>query len=154
MNDNIAKWMSLLVLLIFCQRVIEYFSSLWSTAGVSELLIVTFCLLFYKYCMVHERKKIYGILSLIVLLYYTFCGELYMLIPLSIGAALIWNRRKLDYMSVSCLCFFLLFVVLYVFLVLPYTEKYYDGSHGSSETIFSNFIKELLHQKLLRTQKD
>lgn len=72
-----------------------------------------------------------------------------MFIPLSIGVGLIWRRRKLDYMSVSCLCLFLLFVVLYVSLVLPYTEKYYDGSHGSSETVFSNFIKELLYQKLL-----
>lgn len=148
-DENHAKWMSLLVLLIFCQRVIEVFSFLWSTICVDLLLIVTCCLLFYLYSRGGKRKKVYGILSLVVLLYYTFCLELCIIFPFCIGIGLIWNRRKLDYMSASCLSFFLLFVVLYVSLILPNTEKFYDGSHGSSETILSNLIKELFFQKLL-----
>lgn len=148
-TDNVAKWMSLLVLLIFCQRVIEVFSFLWSTACVSLLLIVTYCLLFYFYSRGGKRKTVYGVLSLVVLLYYTFCGELCIILPFCIGFGLVLNRRKLDYMSISCLSFFLLFVVSYVSLILPYTEKFYDGSHGSSETFFSNLLNELLFQKLL-----
>lgn len=148
-NDNIAKWMSLLVLFAFCQRCIEAFSFLWSTACVSLLLIVTYCLLFYFYSRGGKRKTVYGILSLVVLLYYTFCGEICIILPFCIGLVLIWNRRKLDYMSISCLSFFLLFVAFYVSLILPYTEKFYDGSHGSSETILSNLLNELIFQKLL-----
>ena len=72
-----------------------------------------------------------------------------MILPLCVGIGLVWNRRKLDYMSISCFSFFLLFVALYVSLILPNTEKFYDGSHGSSETILSNLINELLFQKLL-----
>ena len=149
LNRNMAKWVSLLVLLTFCQRILEGFTCLWTTISIDEVLTVSFCLVFLLYVRNTKRRTLYGVLSLVLLLYLSFCLELNAVIPLMIGIGLIWNRRKLDCVSVSSMVVFLLFVVLYVFLILPGITGFYDSSHGSSETVLSNAIKELLLHKLL-----
>ncbi len=149
LNRNMAKWTSLLVLLVFCQRFFEGFTCLWTTICIDEVLTVSFCLLFLLYVRKTKRRGLFGVLSLVFLLYLSFCLELNAVIPLMIGVGLIWSRRKLDFVSVSCMAVFLLFVVLYVVLILPHTTGFYDSSHGSSDTILSNLIKELLLHKLL-----
>ena len=149
LGNIMAKWMSLLVVLVCCQRVFADFTCLWTTISLDEVLTVSFCLMLYLHFTKTKGKRVFGVMSIVLLLYLSFCLELNAAISLMIGIGLIYKRRELNALSASCLSVFLLFVILYVSFILFRTEGYYDSSHGASETVLSNAIKELLLHKLL-----
>lgn len=144
-----AKCVSIMILLVFCQRALANFTCLWTTMCIDDVLTVSFCLMFFLSVNNSKASRVFAVFSMLFLLYLTFCLEVNAIIPLMVGIGLLFSRRKFDTMSIICLLIFVLFVALYTSFILFHTEKYYDASHGSTDTILTNLIKELLLHKLL-----
>lgn len=146
----LAAWISLLVLLVICQRVLYNFTILWAASCMGNLLIVLFCLLFYKYCYEGGKKKLFfGVCAILVLGYYTFCSETNVILPFAIGMGMLLAKKRKDFMAVASFVVVLVFFFLYGLLILPNVEAFYDSSHGGGDSIISNAIKMILLQKLL-----
>lgn len=149
-TNALAEWISLIVVLVICQRVLYNFTVLWTTSCMGNILIVLICFLFYKYCFEEKRKKVlFGVCTILTLCYVTFCGETSVIIPFAIGMGMVFAKKKKDIVAIACFMIVLLFFVLYGVLILPNVESFYDSSHGGGDSIFSNAIKMILLQKLL-----
>ena len=146
----LATWISLLVLLVICQRTFYNFTVLWTTFSIDNLLSVLFCVCFFHYLKsVGNRRLIFGLGALLTMAYFSFCIEVNVVLPFAVGLGLLLAKKKNDYLTISSFIVFLLFLALYCTLIMPHAESYYDSSHGTDETILSNAIKMLLLQKLL-----
>ena len=146
----LAVWISLLVVLVVCQRMLYNFTILWATSCMGNLLTVLFCFLFYKYCVEEGKNRIlFGVCAILTLCYYSFCGETNVILPFAIGVGLVFAKKWKDLVTVASFMIVLLFFVLYGLLILPNVDAFYDSSHGGDDSIFSNAIKMILLQKLL-----
>lgn len=143
---------ALLAVVVFVGRVYPQFTECFSTAWFSYTIIAAFMLcvfMFYK-----KQKWVYGIIALLCLNYYCYCGESAFVLPLSFGAcALMFQHKTMTTKEkVFNWCLVgsaLLFLILYAIKVLPYIETAYDGSHGEEVNIWSNMVNMLWAQKLL-----
>lgn len=146
----LAACISLLVLLVICQRTFYNFTVLWTTFSIDNLLSVLFCVCFFHYLKsVGNRRLIFGLGALLTMAYFSFCIEVNVVLPFAVGLGLLLAKKKNDFLTISSFIVFLLFLALYCTLIMPHAESYYDSSHGTDETILSNAIKMLLLQKLL-----
>lgn len=149
-NKALAEWISLLVVLVICQRVLYYFTCLWTTICVDYVLSVLFCVLFFQYLNSEGKKKwFYGVSALLTLAYFSFCIEVNLVLPIIVGFGMLLAKKKRDFLTITSFLVVLIFVVIYCTLVLPHVESFYDSSHGSDKTILSNANKMMYLQKLL-----
>lgn len=149
-SKALAEWISLIAVLVICQRVLYNFTVLWTTICIGNLLVVAFCFLFYKYCFGEGKKKwLFGVFSVMTLFYFSFCLESNVILPFAVGMGMVFAKNRKDFLAVSSFVIVLVFFALYGLLILPHVESFYDSSHGENVSIFSNAIRMILLQKLL-----
>lgn len=146
----LAEWISLLVVLVVFHRTFYNFAVLWTTFPIDNLLSVMFCICFFQYLNSEGKKKrLYGMGALLTLAYFSFCIEVNLVLPFVVGLSLLLSSKKKDFLTISSLLVVLFYFIFYFILIMPYTESYYDSSHGDDGTMLSNAIKMVLWQKLL-----
>ncbi len=149
-NKMLVEWVSLLAVLVVCQRMFYNFTVLWTTISIDCLLSLLFCVVFFQYLKSERKKKwLYGVGALMTLVYFSFCIEVNLVLPFVVGFGMLLAKKKKDFLTISSLLVVLLYFVLYFVLIMPHTVSYYDSSHGADVTMLSNAIKIMLWQKLL-----
>ena len=144
--------LALLAFVVFVGRVYPQYTECFSTSWCGYSIFAVFFLalfLFYE-----KQKWCYGIVALLIINYYCYCGEKVFVLPLSFGVcSLLFQRRTLTKKEKAfnwCLVgSALLFLALYAVLVLPYIESAYDSSHGEDVGFWDNAISMFWAQKLL-----
>lgn len=144
--------LAFLAVVVFVGRVYIQYTECYSTSWCGytiEVVFLLFTVLFYE-----KGKWIFGIMALLCINYFCYCGESGFVLPLSMGAcALLFQRKTLsvrekvfNWLLVGSA---LLFLALYAILVLPHIESAYDGAHGESVGLLENAVRMLWTQKLL-----
>lgn len=155
LEDQSGEWkyvVALLTIVVFIGRVYPQYVECFSTAWFDYSLLavfVFFSIMFYK-----KQKWGYGIVALLCVNYYCYCGERSFVLPLSMGiCAILFQRKTLSSKEKAfnwCLVgSALLFLILYAILILPHIESVYDSAHGESVGILENAVKMIWAQKLL-----
>lgn len=144
--------LAFLSIVVFVGRVYPQYTECFSTSWCGYTIVALFLL--FVFLFYEKGKWIYGIVALLCINYFCYCGETCFVLPLSMGiCALLFQRKTLavrekvfNWLLVGSA---LLFLTLYALLILPYIETAYDGSHGSSVGILENAYRMLCAQKLL-----
>lgn len=146
------RWLIPLCLtVIIGQRTLQFFTVLWTCSTWAFLLLALAILVWYYYCRDRKYWQL-GILVLIVA-YYTFCGETHAVVSFMIGLCAVLHINRSDKRDMpliySMIGVVVLFVGLYMALIYPYIDSAYDPAHGENVGFVENSIRILLNQKLL-----
>ncbi len=149
-TETETKWIAVLVLLVIAQRTIDCFACLWTTICIDLFLTLLCCVLFIKYeNAVGEKRILFGLFFIVSLIYFAYCIEVNIVVPIVVGIGLMLVHRKCEFVSLASLSIALVFFLLYWFLIARHTVAYYDSSHGSSDSVWTNAMKMLMLQKML-----
>ena len=141
----------LCVATIIGQRILQFYTVLWTCSTMAFLLLALLILTWYYYC--RDKKKIYLICLLFLTAYYTFCSETNIVVPFMICFCAVLNigqEEKRDWPLIfSMAAIVVSFVTLYIVLIFPHINVSYDPAHGENVSYVENAVKILLNQKLL-----
>ena len=144
--------LAFLAFTIFVGRVYPQYTECFATSWCGYSVLAVFML--FLFLFYNKQKWIYGIVALLCVNYYCYCGESVFVLPLSFGVcSLLFQRKTLSAKEKTfnwCLVgSALLFLTLYAVLVLPYIESAYDGAHGEEVGVLENAVRMIWAQKLL-----
>ena len=144
--------LAFLAVVVFVGRVYPQYTECFATSWCGYTILAVFLL--FTFLFYEKGKWIYGIVALLCINYFCYCGESCFVLPLSMGfCALLFQRKTFTlrekFFNGLLVGSALLFLALYAILILPYIESAYDGAHGTSVGLFENAFRMLWAQKLL-----
>lgn len=154
LKEYSAKWryaIALCTTIFLIGRYYPGFINCYSTSWFGAVLNVATILFANKFYT--TKKWFYGLLSLSILIWMTYCSEVSFVVPLAWGvcALPLWKEstknERVFHLSLIANAF--VFLVIYFFAVYLKTVSSYDGAHGEEVTLFGNAIKILMAQKFL-----
>lgn len=153
-NDNHDMWKYAIALLgtVFLgtrmyHGVVNCFSTVWFDTFTQPFTVLFFIL----FCQ--TKNNIYGLLSLLMIIWCTYCSEIGFALPLVLGiCGLIFRWKEADYKEKTYYWLIVanatIFLLIYLLFIRTKTEISYDPSHGSGVTFLGNIIYIIRSQKL------